>query len=161
MTLIDLMKDFKEELETVFKESKFETEAIQKVKEPQITIGWHIKKSTKHNLNDVEKAKEEFPSILITPVNQKDTSSGSSANLLIIFGAYSEDEDGWKDALSMAEKTRQHLKINYCIAKKYIINKTIEIDFPDVQPYPMFFCWMSVSFEMPDLVVENLEELNF
>lgn len=138
MILIDLIDELKKELENLFKDNTYETKS-NTLKTPNIDTGWYTSK----NVNN-----EEYPYIMISPVEQNDEGDSSDVQLLIIFAAHSKDSDGWKDSALMAEKTKQHLETKYSIAEKYQITDKIKITFPDSQPYPQWFCWMDITFRV-------------
>lgn len=140
MISIDLIEELKKELENLFKgeivddyDTKFESKKI-----PKINTGWYIQKVDK----------EDFPYVLISPIQQTWSRDVSKVELVLIIGTYSKDLDGWKDTALMAERIRQYLTTNKYVAKKYEINPDARVEFPDDQPYPITFCAMYVSFNV-------------
>lgn len=140
MISIDLIEELKKELENLFKEelvddydTKFESKKI-----PKINTGWYTQKVDK----------EDFPYVLISPIQQTWNLDVSKVELVLIIGTYSKDLDGWKDTALMAERIRQYLTTNKYVAKKYEINSDARVEFPDEQPYPITFCAMYVSFNV-------------
>lgn len=140
MISIDLIEELKKELENLFKnevvddyDTKFESKKI-----PKINTGWYTQKVDK----------EDFPYVLISPIQQTWTLNVSKVELVLIIGTYSKDLDGWKDTALMAERIRQYLTTNKYVAKKYEINSDARVEFPDDQPYPITFCAMYVSFNV-------------
>lgn len=140
MISIDLIEELKKELENLFKEelvddydTKFESKKI-----PKINTGWYTQKVDK----------EDFPYVLISPIQQTWNLNVSKVELVLIIGTYSKDLDGWKDTALMAERIRQYLTTNKYVAKKYEINSDARVEFPDDQPYPITFCAMYVSFNV-------------
>lgn len=140
MISIDLVEELKKELENLFKEelvddydTKFESKKI-----PKINTGWYTQKVDK----------EDFPYVLISPIQQTWNLNVSKVELVLIIGTYSKDLDGWKDTALMAERIRQYLTTNKYVAKKYEINSDARVEFPDDQPYPITFCAMYVSFNV-------------
>lgn len=140
MISIDLIEELKKELENLFKEefvddydTKFESKKI-----PKINTGWYTQKVDK----------EDFPYVLISPIQQTWNLDASKVELVLIIGTYSKDFDGWKDTALMAERIRQYLTTNKYVAKKYEINSDARVEFPDDQPYPITFCAMYVSFNV-------------
>ncbi|MDU1176033.1 MAG: hypothetical protein E6987_00330 [Peptoniphilus harei] len=140
MISIDLIEELKKELENLFKEelvddydTKFESKKI-----PKINTGWYTQKVDK----------EDFPYVLISPIQQTWSRDVSRVDLVLIIGTYSKDLDGWKDTALMAERIRQYLTTNKYVAKKYEINPDARVEFPDDQPYPITFCAMYVSFNV-------------
>lgn len=140
MISIDLIEELKKELENLFKEelvddydTKFESKKI-----PKINMGWYTQKVDK----------EDFPYVLISPIQQTWNLNVSKVELVLIIGTYSKDIDGWKDTALMAERIRQYLTTNKYVAKKYEINSDARVEFPDEQPYPITFCAMYVSFNV-------------
>lgn len=149
MILIDLVDELKKEFEDLFRDNVYETKS-KKIKTPNIETGWYTSKNTD----------EEYPYIMISPVEQDDTGDNSSVQLLIIFAAYSKDPDGWKDSALMAEKVRQYLETRHAIADKYEVTDNIKITFPDTQPYPQWFCWMNVTFTVYKPSID-FQEVNY
>lgn len=140
MISIDLIEELKKELENLFKEelvddydTKFESKKI-----PKINTGWYTQKVDK----------EDFPYVLISPIQQTWNLNVSKVELVLIIGTYSKDLDGWKDTALMAERIRQYLTTHKYVAKKYEINSDARVEFPDDQPYPITFCAMYVSFNV-------------
>lgn len=140
MISIDLIEALKKELENLFRkelvddyDTKFESKKI-----PKINTGWYTQKVDK----------EDFPYVLISPIQQTWNLDVSKVELVLIIGTYSKDLDGWKDTALMAERIRQYLTTNKYVAKKYEINSDARVEFPDDQPYPITFCAMYVSFNV-------------
>lgn len=140
MISIDLIEELKKELENLFKEelvddydTKFESKKI-----PKINTGWYTQKVNK----------EDFPYVLISPIQQTWSRDVSRVDLVLIIGSYSMDLDGWKDTALMAERIRQYLTTHKYVAKKYEINPDARVEFPDDQPYPITFCALYVSFNV-------------
>ena len=140
MISIDLIEELKKELENLFKDelvddydTKFDTKKM-----PKINTGWYTQKVNK----------EDFPYVLISPIQQTWSLDVSRVDLVLIIGSYSMDLDGWKDTALMAERIRQYLTTNKYVAKKYEINSDARVEFPDDQPYPITFCAMYVSFNV-------------
>lgn len=140
MISIDLIEELKKELENLFKDeivddydTKFDAKKI-----PKINMGWYTQKVNK----------EDFPYVLISPIQQTWNLDVSRVDLVLIIGSYSMDLDGWKDTALMAERIRQYLTTNKYVAKKYEINPDARVEFPDEQPYPITFCALYVSFNV-------------
>lgn len=149
MILVSLIDALKVELEELFKNHDYETR-VKETKNPSILTGWY---TTKSRNND-----EEFPYVLISPVEQDDSGDNSTVELLIVFAAHSMDHEGWKDSALMAEKVRRYLETQHTIDKRYEVNHDIKIIFPDEQPYPQWFCWMHVKF---NVYKSSLEEVYY
>lgn len=140
MISIDLIDELKKELENLFKDevvddydTRFESKKI-----PKINTGWYTQKVDK----------EDFPYVLISPIQQNWNIDVSRVDLVLIIGTYSKDLDGWKDTALMAERIRQYLTTRKYVAKKYEINSDARVEFPDDQPYPITFCALYVSFNV-------------
>lgn len=147
MILVSLIDELENNFKDLFKENFYKTKK-QSYKAPDIRTGWY---TVKNRSNE-----EEFPYILISPVEQDDTGDDSTVELLIIFATYSEDLDGWKDTALMAEKVRQYLDTNHTINGRYEIGDKLKVIFPDEQPYPQWFCWIRTTFTVykPGLELE-------
>lgn len=140
MISIDLIEKLKKELENLFNDelvddydTKFDAKKI-----PKINTGWYTQKVNK----------EDFPYVLISPIQQTWNRDVSRVDLVLIIGSYSMDLDGWKDTALMAERIRQYLTTHKYVAKKYEINSDARVEFPDDQPYPITFCALYVSFNV-------------
>lgn len=140
MISIDLIEELKKELENLFNDelvddydTKFDAKKI-----PKINIGWYTQKVNK----------EDFPYVLISPIQQTWSLDVSRVDLVLIIGSYSMDLDGWKDTALMAERIGQYLTTKKYVAKKYEINSDARVEFPDEQPYPITFCAVYVSFNV-------------
>lgn len=140
MISIDLIEELKKELENLFKDEvvdDYDTKFDAK-KTPKINTGWYTQKVNK----------EDFPYVLISPIQQTWSRDVSRVDLVLIIGSYSMDLDGWKDTALMAERIGQYLTTHKYVAKKYEINSDARVEFPDDQPYPITFCAMYVSFNV-------------
>ena len=140
MISIDLIEELKKELENLFKDEivdDYDTKFDVK-KTPKINTGWYTQKVNK----------EDFPYVLISPIQQTWNRDVSRVDLVLIIGSYSMDLDGWKDTALMAERIRQYLTTRKYVAKKYEINSDGRVEFPDDQPYPITFCAMYVSLSL-------------
>lgn len=140
MISIDLVEELKKELENLFKDElvdDYDTKFDAK-KTPKINTGWYTQKVNK----------EDFPYVLISPIQQTWGLDVSKVDLVLIIGSYSMDLDGWKDTALMAERIRQYLTTKKYVTKKYEINPDGRVEFPDDQPYPITFCAMYVSFNV-------------
>ena len=140
MISIDLIEELKKELENLFKDEivdDYDTKFDAK-KMPKINMGWYTQKVNK----------EDFPYVLISPIQQTWNRDVSRVDLVLIIGSYSMDLDGWKDTALMAERIIQYLTTHKYVAKKYEINSDARVEFPDDQPYPITFCALYVSFNV-------------
>lgn len=140
MISIDLIEELKKELENLFNDElvdDYDTKFDAK-KMPKINTGWYTQKVNK----------EDFPYVLISPIQQTWNLGVSRVDLVLIIGSYSMDLDGWKDTALMAERIRQYLTTHKYVAKKYEINSDARVEFPDDQPYPITFCALYVSFNV-------------
>lgn len=140
MISIDLIDELKKELENLFKDElvdDYDTKFDSK-KMPKINTGWYTQKVNK----------EDFPYVLISPIQQTWSRDVSRVDLVLIIGSYSMDLDGWKDTALMAERIIQYLTTHKYVAKKYEINSDARVEFPDDQPYPITFCALYVSFNV-------------
>ena len=154
MISVELVEELKKELEKLFAEEEntnnYETKQdIKKV--PKVNTGWYTQKVNK----------EDFPYILISPVQQTWNLDLSKVDLVLIVGSYSKDLEGWKDTALMAEKIRQYLTKTKYIAKRFEINSDARVEFPDDQPYPISFCAMYLSFNVYNTYNEEGGELTW
>lgn len=153
MISIDLIEELKKELENLFKDEivdDYDTKFDAK-KMPKINMGWYTQKVNK----------EDFPYVLISPIQQTWNRDVSRVDLVLIIGSYSMDLDGWKDTALMAERIIQYLTTHKYVAKKYEINSDARVEFPDEQPYPITFCAMYVSFNVYNTYNEESGELTW
>ena len=153
MISIDLVEELKKELENLFKDEivdDYDTKFDAK-KMPKINTGWYTQKVNK----------EDFPYVLISPIQQTWGLDVSRVDLVLIIGSYSMDLDWWKDTGLIAERIRQHLTRTKYIAQKYEINPDARVEFPDEQPYPITFCAMYVSFNVYNTYNEESGELTW
>lgn len=147
MILVSLIDALKVELEELFKNHDYETRTKED-KSPNILTGWYTTKGRNNY--------DEFPYVLISPVEQDDSGNGSTVELVIVFAAHSIDQEGWKDSALMAEKVRRYLETQHTIDKRYEVNHDVKIIFPDEQPYPQWFCWMHVKFNVYKASLEEV-----
>lgn len=142
MHITQLMASIQEEFKVLFQAEKFKAKnkELQPIK---IKQGWYVKKMKS----------EDFPYILISPDTEMSDYDADTIKLLFIIGTYSEEEDGWLETLHIAEKIKLYLKERNTIADRYEIvkndpNKKIKTEFPDQQPYPQWFCFIEVYFNV-------------
>lgn len=154
MISIDLVEELKKDLENLFKKGEYvdtyDTKNPDR-KLPKINTGWYTQKVDK----------EDFPYVLISPIQETWNLDVAKVELVLVIGSYSKDLDGWKDTGLIAERIRQHLTRTKYIAQKYEINSDARIEFPDDQPYPITFCAMYVSFNVYNAYNEESGELTW
>ena len=152
MHIFELMNSLEEELTEVFENQEYEVKSPTvhdplETKKVDIGQGW---KTSKKN-------KEEFPYILISPLENTFNWEEDILELMLIFGVHSMDDDGWKDAALMANKVKFHLNKKYIIGRNFPLTKegqSLTISFPDARPYPQWFCFMTLRFNGYNAVVD-------
>lgn len=73
------------------------------------------------------------------------------AILVLTISVYGgEDEQGWRDLFNIAERLRQNLLLNPCLAEKYPLELPIEFSVMDYkeQPKPFFIGEMAMAYRI-------------
>lgn len=148
MTSYKVMEDFKSFIEEAIKNMRLSTKKNISRK-PQVVLGYL------DPLEEGQEDKEDFPYIIIRYMNDESSSEDGNLNLKLIFGVYSEDVKGWMDVLHLIEV------VKIAIFKKQIFNfytlsGSIKTLIPEEQPYPYFFGFMDVTFNVPQVQIEGV-----
>lgn len=145
MQLFELMDCLESDFKSLFSEKQYEVKgetdtSPAEYKEPQIMQGWYVEK----------KSKEDFPFIMISPVEDGTTWDENTLGLTIIFASFGFGQDAWKDAALMANEVKRFLNERHNIGNKFPIlkdgNAPLKIEYPDQQPFPEWYCFMTVKF---------------
>ena len=91
-----------------------------------------------------------FPYIIVRLTKVSDTSSGSTARIIILIGTQSEDDDGYIDAWNVGERIRQALLTNRLLSSIFPLQLPLELESPErEQPYPEAICWLTTLWQVP------------
>ena len=91
-----------------------------------------------------------FPYIIVRLTKVSDTSSGSTARIIILIGTQSEDDDGYIDAWNVGERIRQALLTNRILSSMFTLQLPLELESPErEQPYPEAICWLTTLWQVP------------
>lgn len=147
MTSYRIMENFKGVIETAIKDVRLSTKN-NIGRKPQVVLGY-LKP-----LEDDEEEKEDFPYIIVRYMSDESSIEDGSLNLKLIFGVYSQDTNGWMDVLHLIES------IKISILKKqifdfYTLSSPIKSEIPEEQPYPYFFGFMYLKFDIPQVQMEG------
>lgn len=89
-----------------------------------------------------------LPFVLVELMSLKDDfKEGSTAQVGMTIGIYSEGVDGWLDAFHLAEVIRQDVLTWRVVAKRYRLTEA-QWDVADTQPKPFFFVTGILSFDI-------------
>lgn len=147
MTIYHVMQDFKEVLEAAVKEAHLKTK-LNVIKDPQIVLGYL------DPLQEEDKGQEDFPYIIVRYINDMTLEEQSNLSLKLIFGAYSEDIEGWVDVLHLMELVKKAV-LTKPVFNFYTIDRPIKTSMPEEQPYPYFFGFMELTLTIPQLQMEG------
>lgn len=95
----------------------------------------------------------EVPFVLVYIHEGEDARDESTITLPILVGTYSEDEDGWRDAMNVAFAIRQALLAQPLLAEKYQLllplkYKALEQLTADARTYPVSYLQLLTSWQM-------------
>jgi len=147
MTSYKVMENFKNFIDDAIKNVRLSTKS-NTGREPQVVLGYL------EPLEEEQEEKEDFPYIIIRYMNDESSSEAGSINLKLIFGVYSKDTKGWMDVLHLIES------LKLAIFKKqvfdfYTLSGAIKSEMPEEQPYPYFFGFMNLTFDIPQVQMEG------
>ena len=144
---IEVMNDLKRFLEENIQNVRLSTkENTNKV--PSVVLGYL------DPLQEEREEKDDFPYILIRCLEGSEDEE-SSIRLKIIFGIYSEDVKGWMDVLHLIQVVKLAI-LKKKIFEFYSVITPLKFSIPEEQPYPYFFGFMDVSFEVPHIEMEGM-----
>lgn len=109
-----------------------------------------------------ESSKEDqYPHLVIRINKIEDTLHGSTVQLFLIHGVYSEDvEKGWMEITNFLETTRQALLAHPVIANRYRLvlddKHGIDTDIPPDQAYPYWEGFMTVKYDIEQIREEMI-----
>lgn len=151
MFTVELVETLEEQMKELFSDSNllnsYETK-FDEGKVPNIRTGWYEKK----------KDKEDFPYILISPLKETNARDSAQINVMFIIGTYSDSLNGWKDVSLIAEKIKKYLQTRRTIAQRFEIHPNLEINYPDDQPYPQWFCYVIATFSAYNYAHETIND---
>ncbi|HQA07578.1 MAG TPA: hypothetical protein PLM20_07575 [Syntrophomonadaceae bacterium] len=148
LTPLLLLEELKLFLECVVADYKLETNRGQ-AKAPQVVEGWLPPKES----TDVP----DVPYVMPRLIEGEDNADESQVNIKILVGTYSEDIDGWKDAVNVILRIRQCLLINRTLGKKFRMELPLKWKLFEEQPYPI---WIGeiITIWTVALPIEQVEE---
>lgn len=158
MQLFDLMDCLEKDFNELFKDSQYEVkgetdDSPSQFKKPQILQGWYTEK----------KSKEDFPYIMISPVKDGTTWEENTLQLTIIFASFGFNSDGWKDCALMANEVKRFFNERQNIGNRFPIlkdsSRAMEIEYPDQQPYPEWYCFMKVEFNAYNAAMTGIRRI--
>lgn len=149
MYSLNLLTAIKQELETIFQEKDFLASFERKdaMAIPKIDMGWYTNK----------RKEEDFPYILISPVEQREQKDSVTFDVILSIGIFSAKNEGWVDIILISEKIRQHFRNKRILDGKFELLNDMKIAYPDEQPFPQWICGMFLSFQLYN-VVPKMEE---
>lgn len=101
-----------------------------------------------------DEKQKQCPYIIVRPIeisdDPDDYDQESKVDFQILFATYNEDtENGHLELFDMLEVTRQLLLKNTIVDSCYKLQTPIKTHIPEVQPYPMWFAYMDLSYLVP------------
>lgn len=149
MTIYNALNNFKAFIEEVARNERLLTKTNQS-KMPQVKLGYLEE-------NEYGEEKEDFPYIVIRYLKDQVNEESATVNIKILFGAYSEDSEGWMDILHCMELIKRE------ILKKqsfdfYTVEFPIKCTIPEEQPFPHYVGMMELELTVPRIEMEGDEE---
>ena len=98
-----------------------------------------------------------YPLILVSLQNITESERGTSTvKIGITMAAYGEDMGAWEDLLNIQEGIRQKLMGMTMIANRYILQFPVTWEMPEIQPYPFWFSYGSLTYTVPQMIPESV-----
>ena len=139
MTPTLLVKAVAAEVSEAVKNYRMKAEGVEKT--PVTVYEQHIP--------DEEFKKDAYyPLVIVSWQGTADTDDGSEATIGLTFGVYGEEKDAWKDLLSIMERVRQRLLIFRKLQNRYRIKLPTKFETIENQPYPFWFGYGTVPYQM-------------
>lgn len=118
-------------------------------KAPQVVEGWLPPKESTE-VPDV-------PYVILRLLEGEDSAESAQVNIKILVGSYSEDTDGWKDAVNVILRIRERLLINRTLGKKFRLKQPLKWKLFEEQPYPIWIGEITTIWTVA-LPIEQVEE---
>lgn len=150
MTIVELVELLATRCEAIVADFRLDSSEINKANaliKPQV-IKYFLppKKPGSNNAPDL-------PAVIVRPMDGEDTTEGATVKVLLLFGTFSEADDGIVDAINMLQRTRDNL-----LANPYLVdalgNKKVRIELPfkwklyEEQPRPQWFVSLEINCEI-------------
>ncbi len=148
LTPLLLLGELKSFLEGVVADYLLETNKGQ-AKAPQVVEGWLPPKESTE-VPDV-------PYVILRLLEGEDSAESAQVNIKILVGSYSEDTDGWKDAVNVILRIRERLLINRTLGKKFRLKQPLKWKLFEEQPYPIWIGEITTIWTVA-LPIEQVEE---
>ena len=98
-----------------------------------------------------------YPLILVSLQNITESERGTSTvKIGITMAVYGEDMGAWEDLLNIQEGIRQKLMGMTMIANRYILQFPATWETPEIQPYPFWFSYGSLTYTVPQMIPESV-----
>lgn len=148
LTPLLLLEELKLFLEGVVADYSLDTNKGQ-LKAPQVVEGWLPPKES----NDIP----DVPYVILRMTDGEDNSDIARTNVKILIGTYSEEVDGWKDAVNVLLRIRQQLLTVRTLGKKFRMELPLKWKLFEEQPYPI---WIGeiITIWTVALPIEQVEE---
>lgn len=148
LTPLLLLEELKLFLEGVVADYSLETNKGQ-LKAPQVIEGWLPPKES----NDIP----DVPYVILRMTDGEDNSDIARTNVKILIGTYSEEVDGWKDAVNVLLRIRQQLLTVRTLGKKFRMELPLKWKLFEEQPYPIWIGEITTIWAVA-LPIEQVEE---
>lgn len=148
MTSVQLVDCLVKFLKDVVKDYNLETKVNGVKKAPEV-YAWDLPhKSSKSDIVAV------FPFIIVRLLTEEDAGEENMANIRLIIGTYSEDEqDGWRDLANIATRIKIALK-SVQVIDSFALGEKIKFEIFEEQPFPQWFAEMDLSFTIPQVQLD-------
>lgn len=94
----------------------------------------------------------DFPYVIVRFLEDNDTDDSNIAQIRIIAGTYSQDEEnGWRDALNVATRVKQHLLAHPCFDSAFRVMRPIRTELPEEQPFPEWVAMLTIHVQLPQV----------
>lgn len=152
MNVSIMMDELIEEIKRATKHLQFETKN-KTYRAPQVIDGYLPPKNPKD-----PQSIEDFPFVIVRYLNDEGQVENSTAQVKIICGIYSEDDQrGWRDFLNLSNTIKTHLMSKSFLGKCFEVQLPIKREFPEEQGVPEWIGWLTLTIAIPNIQAVNKE----
>lgn len=151
MTPIIMLDRLVEHLQSITENFEMQTNILGIKKAPQVVAGYLSEKKPAQ-----KQEVPDYPYVIVRFLKDDDDNEGAAARVKIIVGTYSQDaQDGWRDPLNILTRIKQELLARPVFGESFRVEKPIETEMPEEQPYPEWWGSLTLNVIMPQMEEEG------
>lgn len=152
MTPVILVDELVKFIKPVVAEFDLQTNKKGITKAPQVISGFLAEK-----MPGDQQDNPDFPFVIVRFLKDSDTDESNIAIVRIYVGTYSQDEqNGWRDAMNVTIRIKQALLKQRIIGKQFRVEKPMETEMPEEQPFPEWTVVLTINVTMPQIDEEGV-----